>query len=99
MAAVARIGDIVNSGHACDTVTTILSGSTNVFVEGVGVARSTDPLSPHTILAGTVCVPHPGTVVNRGSSTVFVNGLSIARVGDSADLGNITSGASTVFAG
>jgi uncharacterized Zn-binding protein involved in type VI secretion len=99
MAAVARIGDEVNTGHACDTVTTILSGSTNVLVEGVGVARSTDPLSPHTILAGTVCVPHPGTVVNKGSSTVFVNGLSIARVGDSADLGNITFGAGTVFAG
>lgn len=98
MPAVARKDDTVATGHLCDTTTTILSASTTVFAEGRGVARKTDPLASHTILAGTVCVPHPGQIVNIGSSTVFVNGLPIARVGDSADLGTITSGAGTVFA-
>jgi uncharacterized Zn-binding protein involved in type VI secretion len=98
MQSVARFGDTISTGHGCDTVSTVIGGSPTVFVNGRAVIRATDPIAPHTILAGIVCVPH-AAVVNAGSSTVFVNGIPIARVGDSADAGVITSGSLNVFAG
>jgi len=98
MPAVSRIGDLIATGHGCDTTAPIGEGSTNVFVNGIGAARQTDAIAPHTIPSGLLCVPH-SAVVNRGSPTVFVNGLPLARVGDSADLGRIIEGSSNVFAG
>ena len=98
MQSVARFGDTIATGHACDIVSTVIGGSPNVFVNGRAVIRRTDQVAPHTILSGIVCVPH-AAVVNAGSTTVFVNGIPIARVGDSADAGVITSGSLDVFAG
>ena len=98
MPAVARIGDSTTTGHACDTVSTVIGPSTNVFANGLGVERQGDPVAPHTILVGLSCVPH-SAVINVGSSKVFINGIPCARVGDSTDGGAITSGSSNVYAG
>lgn len=96
---VARVGDRVYTGHLCDTSTTIATGSPNVFVNKIAVARVNDPLAPHTIPEGTppVCVPHPGQKVNVGSGKTYVNRLGVARVLDSADLGNISQGSPNVY--
>lgn len=98
MPAVARIGDSASTGHACTGVTTITSPSTNVFANSKGVERKGDPTVVHTILVGTVCVPHVETI-KAGSSSVFVNGIPCARIGDACDAGAIISGSPNVFAG
>lgn len=105
MPAAARRGDRVNTGHGCDTTTTIIEGSSNVFINGQAATYQGAALAEHTITnpapvpPNPPCISHPGQRVNVGSATVRVNGRSLARVGDSADLGNISSGASSVFAG
>lgn len=99
---VARKGDTVNTGHGCDTVVEILEGDSTVIVEGKPVAVQSSPLEPHTFPnPGGIppCIDHPGQIVNAGSGTVIVGGKGIARVGDSADLGSIATGSSTVLAG
>lgn len=95
----ARIGDSVATGHGCDATTTIqgnLQGT--VRVEGKLLAVRGDILAPHTILSGTVCVPHTA-YTSSGSSSVSAHGIAVCRVGDAADAGSITSGASTVNIG
>lgn len=98
MSAVARKGDIVNTGHGCDSTTTIAEHSPDVFADGINVARKGDSLTVHTVPDGASCVPHTSKI-NVGSGTVFVNGIPLARVGDSADSGSIAKGSGTVFAG
>ena len=102
MPGVARENDTASTGHGCDTTTTVVRPSTNVFCNTRGVERKTDPTAAHTIpnsASPPVCVSHAGAVINAGSSTVFVNGKAIARIGDSCDAGAITGGSSNVFAG
>jgi uncharacterized Zn-binding protein involved in type VI secretion len=96
MPAIVRDGDPTTTGHGCDAVTTVTGSSTNVFANGIGVERKGDPTSPHTIPAGSACVPH-SAVINVGSPNVFTNGIPTARVGDSTDGGAITSGSPNVF--
>jgi uncharacterized Zn-binding protein involved in type VI secretion len=103
MPAVARRGDTVNTGHGCDTTTTIVEGSSNVFIGGAGATYQGAALAEHTLPNPAVppippCISHPGQKVNAGSATVKVNGKPLARKTDSADLGSISSGATTVFA-
>ena len=99
MPKVSRKGDELSTGHLCDTTTTLdTPGQGTVFAEGILVARKSDSTVSHSIGADPPCVPHTA-VVNAGSGTVFVVGLKCARKGDSADAGNMTQGASTVFAG
>ena len=102
MPGVTRDGDATTTGHGCDVTTTVTGPSTNVFCNGKGVERKTDPTAAHTIpnsASPPVCVSHSGPVINAGSGTVFVNGKAIARIGDSCDAGAITAGSSNVFAG
>lgn len=98
MPAVARDGDPTTTGHGCDSTTTVTGPSSDVFINGIGVEREGDPVSPHTIPSGDICVSHEA-VINVGSGTVFVNGKPIARVGDSTDGGEITDGSPDVSAG
>lgn len=86
----------VCSGHGCFPPRQTPSGSSDVFVEGIGAHRLGDYWSVH-------CCPdhgcHAGTTVS-GSSTVFVNGQPKARIGDMIDCGStILTGCSTVFVG
>lgn len=97
MPAVARIGDTTTTGHGCDATTTVIGPSGNVFANSKGVERKGDPVAPHTIEAGPVCVPH-SAVINVGSGTVFVNNKPVARIGDSTDGGAITTGSPNVYA-
>ena len=103
MPGVTRDGDATTTGHGCDVTTKVTGPSTNVFCNGKGVERKTDPTAAHTIpnsASPPVCVPHLGAEINTGSDkNVKVNGKLIARIGDSCDGGNITEGSSNVFAG
>ena len=103
MPGVARENDTASTGHGCDTTTTVVGPSEDVFCNTRGVERKTDPTVAHTILNSAsppVCVPHLGAEINTGSDkNVKVNGKLIARIGDSCDGGNITEGSSNVFAG
>jgi len=91
-----RINDTTTTGHGCDTTTTVVSGSENVFINNRKTERKGDPTAPHTILSGEVCVGHNANI-NVGSPNVFVNNKAMARLGDSTDNGEITSGYENVF--
>ena len=54
--------------------------SPNVTIEGVGVVRLGDTMSPHSTPVQN-CAPH-APILDSGSPNVFVNGLAVARVGD-----------------
>jgi len=99
MPRVARIGDRISTGHACNTTSTLIGGSGDVYTNGRRTERKGDGVAMHTIRRGKKCVPHPGQKVNSGSGSVYVNGRPIARVGDSADQGRVTSGSGDVSAG
>ena len=103
---VAVTGAACTTGHGCDTVTTVLGGSSDVLIGNIGVLTVGDPLAVHTINNPAFppipppCIDHPGQIVNTGSATVIVNGKGIARVGDSVDIaGAITAGITNVVAG
>ena len=101
MPAVTRTGDATTTGHGCNTTTTVVGPSTNVFCNSKGVERKGDPTAAHTIPNGAsppVCIPHSASIT-EGSGTVFVNGKAIARITDACDGGEITSGSDNVFAG
>ena len=101
MPGVTRTGDATTTGHLCDTTTTVIGPSTDVFCNSLGVERKTDPAAAHTIPNGAdppVCVAHSATIT-EGSSTVFVNSKAIARITDACDSGAITGGSTNVFAG
>ena len=99
MAAVCRQGDSLSTGHICSSTTTLATpGQSNVFVNGILMARKTDSTVAHPFPPSPPCANHTAAV-NVGSSTVNCNGLPVARVGDSADAGAMTSGSSNVNAG
>ena len=98
MPAAARKGDQVNTGHGCDSTTTIASGDDSVMIGDKAAAVAGSALQSHTHLVGKDCVPH-STAVNAGSSTVEVGGEPLARTGDSACQGTITGGFESVVVG
>lgn len=90
-----------------DTGTTQTSdtGSSNVFVNSIGVVRKGDTIVSHP--DGDPCVSSPinhAPELSTYSSTVFVNGLNIGRIGDKYNSDNhydhtISTGSSNVYAG
>lgn len=79
-AAVTRVGDVDSRGDSNVT------GSSNVFVNGIAVVRTGDTDSRGDTEIGT--------------GTVYVNGQQVVRVGDADTRGNpIVSGSGDVFAG
>lgn len=99
MPAVVRIGDALSTGHGC-TGSTTLSGANQgtVYANGILMAVVGAPTVSHPFPPDPPCAPHVANL-NAGSSTVFVHGIAQGRIGDSADLGAMTSGSPTVFAG
>ena len=100
MPAIARDGDPTTTGHSCDATTTVTGptgAAVKVYANNIAVECKGNPTSPHTILAGIVCVPH-GAVINVGSGNVYVGNIEVAREGDSTDGGAITAGSPNVFA-
>lgn len=99
LAALTNNVSAITTGHACDTVSTVLGALVStVRIENTIASVQGDVIAPHTILSGVVCVPHAANV-NAGSGTVRIENIPAARVGDSADAGVITSGANTVSIG
>lgn len=101
MPAVARQGDLVNTGHGCDSTTTLTSprgAEFSVYANSIGVECVGNPTVSHLIPGGDSCVSHVA-YINEGSPTVYIAGIAIGRVGDSADAGAILTGSPNVFAG
>ena len=100
MPAISRNGDIVSTGHGCDSVTTLdganTGSSAKVFMNGLAVCCVGDKTIVHTLPSGNSCVPHT-EVIKSGSSTVFIGGKAVARIGDSCDAGVILSGSGNIF--
>jgi uncharacterized Zn-binding protein involved in type VI secretion len=81
MAAVVKIGDMC-SGHGTCPPRNSITGSDNVFINGVAVHRVGDQWAKHC---------HHDSILATGSSTVFINGRSIGRVGDMVACGSMVS--------
>jgi uncharacterized Zn-binding protein involved in type VI secretion len=99
MPAAARLGDTITTGHACDGTSTIAGNlQSKVIINNIIAAVLGDPIAPHTILVGSVCVPHSAVVVGA-SEKVFFENIRAARLTDGADGGVITSGSPDVIIG
>ena len=84
----------------CDSpsIQATAQGSSDVFIEGIGVVRIGDPMISHPApVCG--CAPH-APPLSVASAYVFANGRRIGRIGDLYGGGHvISSGASTVIDG
>lgn len=93
MPAVARIGD---RGIPHCSGFTLVTGSSDVFVNGRPVAYTGSKSTPHLIPARK-CKPHVSSVIARPRN-VFVNGRPIACIGDPLSTCTaIASGSTNVF--
>ena len=74
------------------------AGSSNVFVNGIGISRQGDNNTGHLLPPNIPpCGGHAAPIAS-GSSTVKVNGKGCGRVGD-ATCTSVAAGSSNVFAG
>jgi uncharacterized Zn-binding protein involved in type VI secretion len=83
----------------CDVPSTqaTAAGSSDVFIEGIGVVRENDAMISHPApVCG--CAPH-APVLTSFSSRVYANGLRIGRIGDDYSAHVIITGAATVIDG
>lgn len=93
MPSASRLGDMTN-GHGFPPKP-IVSGSSNVFINGIPAARQGDTTPIHCL--GPIC--HSGAIA-MGSTTVFINGKPAARMGDPDCCGDTMGfGSSNVFIG
>ena len=97
MPAVTRIGD-ADVTH-CSGMTRA-AGSSNVFVNGIGVSRQGDNNTGHKLPPNIPPCPSHSAPIASGSSTVFVNGKGCGRVGDGiSGCTSVAAGSSNDFAG
>ena len=97
MPAVTRIGD-ADVTHCSGMVRA--QGSTNVFVNGIGVSRQGDLNTSHLLPPNVPPCPAHAAGIAVGSTKVKVNGKGIGRVGDSiAGCTSVAAGSTNVFAG
>ena len=90
---VVRLGDSC-SGHDDYSPRPSVSGSTNVFVNGIPAHRMGDAWDIHSTDSS-----HTGSAI-AGSSTVFANGIPLCRIGDAIDCGStMVTGSPNVFSG
>ena len=95
MPAATRIGD-ADVSH-CSGMTRAV-GSSNVFVNSIGVSRQGDNNTGH-LLPGSPCPSHAAPITT-GSTTVFVNGKGCGRIGDGVTgCTSVAAGSSNVFVG
>jgi uncharacterized Zn-binding protein involved in type VI secretion len=84
MPAAVRLGDGSTGHDGFKPRPSATSGSTDVFINGQGAVRVSDPWPNHSNpkqSSSPHVNPHNG-VQGTGSATVFVNGLALARIGD-----------------
>lgn len=86
MSGAARVGQDVAGG-------VILTGSSDVLINGTGSARIGDAVEGH----GNG--EHSSPVMVTGSATVLVNGIPACRSGDVASCGDTCSGSPDVLIG
>jgi uncharacterized Zn-binding protein involved in type VI secretion len=85
MRPVARLGDTGTHGGA------IITGSPDVFVNNIPVARVTDTYA---------CPIHGPNPIIKGSTRLFANNLEVARIGDPTACGaTIASGSPNTWDG
>jgi uncharacterized Zn-binding protein involved in type VI secretion len=96
MPGAARIGD-TDTGHGTYTPDTVKAGSSTVFVNGIGAARSGDDHGQHVNTVKPYDV-HPA-VCGTGSSTVLINGKAAFRIGDPVDSATQAAGSGNVIVG
>jgi len=105
MAAIAREGDSINTGHSCHTTSTLKlesqKGNTSkVCANGKGISCLGDPVTSHNFPSVSNCVPCPDPVTESASSTVKIGGIGVCVVGDDVDsnagMGSITGGSPDV---
>jgi uncharacterized Zn-binding protein involved in type VI secretion len=90
---IARVGDTAVTNHNGAQQTTIVTGSENVFFNGMSVARLGDATDVHSTGAGA----HSSSIIS-GSPSVFINGRPMARTGDALSCGGtIISGSPNTF--
>ena len=95
MPAVTRIGD-ADVAH-CSGMTRAV-GSSNVFVNSIGVSRQGDNNTSHE-LPPAPCPSHEAPITT-GSTKVFVNGKGCGRIGDAiTGCTSVATGFNKVFAG
>ena len=95
MAAITRIGD-ADVAHCSDM--TRDGGSTDVFVNGIGISRQGDNNTSH-LLPPVPCPSHAAPITT-GSTTVFINSKGCGRVGDGiTGCTSVAAGSSDTFAG
>ena len=95
MPAVCRIGH-ADVPHCSGMVRQ--GGSSNVFVNGIGISRQTDVNTLHK-KPPAPCPKHEAGITT-GSLTVKVNGKGCGRVGDGiSGCTSVAAGSSNVFAG
>lgn len=78
--AVDKVQSPDGTGSGCNSplLSYTQEGSTNVFINSVGVVREGDAMQTHP---GPGCSPH-APVLASFSPNVFVNGLRVGRLGD-----------------
>jgi len=95
MPAVCRIGH-ADIPHCSGMVRQ--GGSSNVFVNGIGISRQTDVNTLHK-KPPAPCPKH-AKGITTGSNTVKINGLGCGRIGDSiTGCTSVAEGSDDVFAG
>jgi len=95
MPAVCRIGH-ADIPHCSGMVRA--AGSSNVFVNGIGISRQTDVNTLHK-KPPAPCPKH-AKGITTGSNTVKINGLGCGRIGDSiTGCTSVAEGSDNVFAG
>jgi len=95
MPAVCRIGH-ADIPHCSPMVRS--GGSSNVFVNGIGISRQTDVNTLHK-KPPAPCPKH-AKGITTGSNTVKINGLGCGRIGDSiTGCTSVAEGSDDVFAG
>ena len=97
MPAVTRIGDA--DVTQCSGMTRA-QGSSDVFVNSIGVSRQGDLNTTHLLPPDIPPCPSHAAGIATGSTTVFVNGKGCGRVGDGiTGCTSVAAGSSNVFAG
>ena len=100
MPAIARkdATDTVAINHAtCQGSTVTDEGSSNVFVNGIGVVREGDKVKSHT--PSPPACPSHAPPLSTFSPNVYANGKKIGRLGDQFECGaSISSGSPDVYA-
>lgn len=90
----AKVGDI-GTDHDGYPPTAIITGSGDVFVDGLPAARVGDALAPHAKPKHPL---HPRQIAS-GSSTVLVNGKPLAITGGEVNCGGVVMGSGSVIVG